>query len=426
MGCCGETGETSSSSTPGTNSIANSQLAQVPAHTIKGNNSGSTANASDLTSTQVTAELNPFVGDSGSGGTKGLVPAPAAGDAAAGKFLKADGTFALPSGSSGANTALSNLSSTAVNAHIIPGADGTIDLGATASTFRTGYIQFFRDPSSVLQIDLTSRTAFSSDGNASQNWESREEYDSANIVSHNYETRVLSDTAGNISANYGTSRFYDSSGNTSLLWNARIMRDPAELTSFNWGNRTALDENGGISFDYSLTRSFYNSNGTVSYNFDTNVFQDSAAVESADLSSRQLFDNTANKAADWQQRELYDSSVVLSYDWEGRAFHGPTGSSILDYGTANELKFPVTITAGGTTGNQTINKISGTVNFAAAATSLTVTNSAVHANSIVVAVVRTNDATAAIKNVVPSSGSFVIRLSAAATAETSVGFFVFN
>lgn len=42
-----------------------------------------------------------MVGDSGSGGSAGNVPAPAAGDAAAGKFLKADGTFAVPPGSSG-------------------------------------------------------------------------------------------------------------------------------------------------------------------------------------------------------------------------------------------------------------------------------------------------------------------------------------
>lgn len=38
-----------------------------------------------------------LVGDSGAGGTKGAVPAPAAGDAAADKFLKADGTWAVPS-----------------------------------------------------------------------------------------------------------------------------------------------------------------------------------------------------------------------------------------------------------------------------------------------------------------------------------------
>lgn len=50
------------------------------------------------TPTQVTADLDVVVGDSGSGGTKGLVPAPAAGDAAAGKFLKANGTWAAPSG----------------------------------------------------------------------------------------------------------------------------------------------------------------------------------------------------------------------------------------------------------------------------------------------------------------------------------------
>jgi hypothetical protein len=44
-----------------------------------------------------------LVGDTGSGGTAGLAPAPPAGSAAAGKFLKADGTFAVPSGSGFAN-----------------------------------------------------------------------------------------------------------------------------------------------------------------------------------------------------------------------------------------------------------------------------------------------------------------------------------
>ena len=48
-----------------------------------------------------TALLDEMVGDSGSGGAKGLVPAPAAGDAAAFKYLSADGSFSapLPSGS---------------------------------------------------------------------------------------------------------------------------------------------------------------------------------------------------------------------------------------------------------------------------------------------------------------------------------------
>lgn len=87
-------GPGAAASTIAANAVTNAKLAQMASHTFKGNNTGSTANASDLTATQLTAELNNFVGDSGSGGTKGLTPAPAAGDAAASKFLKADGTWA--------------------------------------------------------------------------------------------------------------------------------------------------------------------------------------------------------------------------------------------------------------------------------------------------------------------------------------------
>ena len=52
---------------------------------------------SSMTPTNATALLDAFVGDSGSGGTKGLVPAPTTGDAT--KYLKGDGTWGTPSGS---------------------------------------------------------------------------------------------------------------------------------------------------------------------------------------------------------------------------------------------------------------------------------------------------------------------------------------
>jgi len=108
----------------------------------------------------------------------------------------------------------------------------------------------------------------------------------------------------------------------------------------------------------------------------------------------------------------------------------PTLTAATDYraievtgGTINVTK---TITTPGTTGNQTINKLAGTVNIAAAGTTVTVTNSLVNANSIIMATIETNDATAVLKNVVPGAGSFVINLTAAATAETAVSFFVIN
>lgn len=91
-----------------------------------------------------------------------------------------------------------------------------------------------------------------------------------------------------------------------------------------------------------------------------------------------------------------------------------------------KLSFDATLTAAGTTGAQTINKPSGSVNFAAAATTLVVTNNLVTATSLVFVTQNTNDTTATIKDVEISAGSFTIRLAAAATAETIVSFLVIN
>ena len=92
---------------------------------------------------------------------------------------------------------------------------------------------------------------------------------------------------------------------------------------------------------------------------------------------------------------------------------------------SGDLSVNRTITAGGTTGDQTINKTAGTVNIDTG-TTITVTNSLVTANSLVMTTVRTNDTTAIIKNTVCAAGSFTINMNAAVTAETSIGFFVVN
>jgi len=91
-----------------------------------------------------------------------------------------------------------------------------------------------------------------------------------------------------------------------------------------------------------------------------------------------------------------------------------------------KITYRATNTAAGTTGAQTIDRPSGTVNFLNGTSALVVTNSLCTTSSIVFATVRTNDATAYIKNVVPAAGSFTINLGANATAETSVGFFIIN
>ena len=103
-----------------------------------------------------------------------------------------------------------------------------------------------------------------------------------------------------------------------------------------------------------------------------------------------------------------------------------TPAAIYRIDNDGKITYRATNTAAGTTGAQTINRPSGTVNFGIGDSSLVVTNSLCTTASIVFATVRTNDSTAYIKNVVPGSGSFTINLGAAATAETSVGFFIIN
>lgn len=103
----------------------------------------------------------------------------------------------------------------------------------------------------------------------------------------------------------------------------------------------------------------------------------------------------------------------------------PTSHRLLVQNAA-ALVVTKTITPIGTTGAQTINMGAGTVNFAAAATSLVVTNSLVTVNSLIFATVGTADATMTSVQAVAGAGSFTLSTLAAPTGTTRVNFLVIN
>ena len=146
-------------------------------------------------------------------------------------------------------------------------------------------------------------------------------------------------------------------------------------------------------------------------NAATNVFisSNSGAVYSGAGADTNI---SRKSAGVWQ---FGTNTVNSSGSWEA------TNGTLL-----GSLTVPKTITAGGTTGAQTINKISGSVNFAAAATSLVVTNSLVTASSVIQCTVATNDTTMKSVSVVAGAGSFTIYANAAPTAETRVNFSLTN
>ena len=80
----------------GNNVVTNAKLAQVATATFKGRITASTGNVEDLTATQATSLLDTFTS-----GAKGLVGASGGGTT---NFLRADGTWAAPSGGGGGNS----------------------------------------------------------------------------------------------------------------------------------------------------------------------------------------------------------------------------------------------------------------------------------------------------------------------------------
>lgn len=74
--------------------ITLAKMANLATKRYLGRTSSGTGAVEALTAEQLAADLPAMVGDSGSGGTKGLVPAPSAGDAA--KYLTGAGTYAAP------------------------------------------------------------------------------------------------------------------------------------------------------------------------------------------------------------------------------------------------------------------------------------------------------------------------------------------
>lgn len=92
-------GSGSQAATIAAGAVTNTKLADMADSTLKGRAVGAgTGDPTDLTGTQATAILDPFTGDAGAGGVQGLVPAPAAGDAAADKVLGAGGGWVTQTG----------------------------------------------------------------------------------------------------------------------------------------------------------------------------------------------------------------------------------------------------------------------------------------------------------------------------------------
>lgn len=241
---------------------------------------------------------------------------------------------------------------------------------------------------------------------------------------------MVTDTSGNVTfpADTSYSGGYLNSGGFGVRNGGEVRF--YELNT-NGGEYISLKAPGSLAgpTDYVLPGTYPSSNGFVLSSDTTGnlswVSNGAAAAGSAgyvqfnvagSLGSDSTF--TFNDATD----TLSVSNLDVGVDVDIAGDLGVDGGLTVD----GDVALAKTITAGGTTGAQTINKTTGSVNFAAAATSLVVTNSLVTADSVVIATVATNDATLTSVQAVAGAGFFTLYANVAATAETRVNFLVTN
>ena len=122
-----------------------SKMANLAALSIIGNNTGSPTTPIALTETQVTAMLNVFTSS-----LQGVVPGSGGGTT---NFLRADGTWAAPSGAASANQTLSNLTSpTSINQDLLPDTTLTRSLGSLLDLWSDLYVTQINSVANTLNI----------------------------------------------------------------------------------------------------------------------------------------------------------------------------------------------------------------------------------------------------------------------------------
>src|ERR1051325_5584277 len=86
------------------------------------------------------------------------------------KYYNGSAWAALATGGAAANTALSNLSSVAINTSLLPGTDNSINLGSALFSWASGYVHALKDASDVVSVDLYGRALKDSAGTSQLAW----------------------------------------------------------------------------------------------------------------------------------------------------------------------------------------------------------------------------------------------------------------
>jgi hypothetical protein len=189
-------------------------------------------------------------------------------------------------GSSGANTALSNLASTAVNADINPGVDGSINLGQASLRYnrvqaldiRSGSNQAIDvngrglyDLTGALSLDFSSSTALTFDKNLVPSANNTLSIGvSGTGISNIYIANSIQTASGNLFANMTTGHVVDPTGTgTYIDLSAGQLFSSSSVMMLDWNNGFVQDSTGTTALTWSGSRQLVNTSSAQNLDWST-------------------------------------------------------------------------------------------------------------------------------------------------------------
>ncbi len=336
-------------------------------------------------------------------------------------------------GGGGANTALGNLASVAINAALLPATADAIALGSTSKTWS----DLFLAEGAVINWDSGDATLTQTDNVVALEGAS---FSTPKVdilpVSANVSMLVatgFSVTGANTTAAVSVAGTINTSGVTDFYKIAAVTTAfGSHSTLFNFfagsGGTTSV-------FNYDLEfEAFLFGNSLVTANYYVGYRAQASAhglsFGYGGINDLYVCDRgylaKSDKVVGWTSGALNATAVDTTISRVGVGkiqLDDPNGGTLGDL-ALRQLYPDFTNTA--TVGAVTINKACGKAIIASGASSVTVTNSLVTANSQVLCTIASDDTTAILKNAVPGTGSFVVKTTAAVTADCKVSFLVLN
>jgi hypothetical protein len=183
----------------------------------------------------------------------------------------------VTAGSSGANTALSNLVTTSINQSLLPNASNTLSLGSSSLYWAASYIEGLVDGNGYNVVNPITHQLM----------------DNSNVLSLSWSGRSLRDSSGTFSVDWGGRELFDSSLKVGVNWqNRQLIGTDGSTVLADWAGTTTVNIHKSLTYEGSTS-------GTLSLQAAATTTSYSLTWPAAQASGTQYLQNNGSGVLSW-------------------------------------------------------------------------------------------------------------------------------